>query len=504
MGHTDHHDQISAEHLLDCIWRLDLDLRITYASPAAAAMFGIPADALVGSALADHTTAEDHARLQQTLKFALAAGDRTAGLLHETRIMHADGRLIPVEVHSCLLLDSGGRPDEILGIARDISPRHDRERRDRKREQLRLETQKMEALAQLAGGVVGDFQDLLSALESCSEIGDHPELTPLRTHATERVNQLRTLAGSLDLRREDVDIDGHLIRILAGIRVTVPSGCELVHQPGAGGSTTWADPELIERVVHILVRNACDQLPGSGIVIVATGLRAADPEPDGPPAAPLRPWVTIEVRDSGPGLDHATRERILEPFFTTKPQSTAAGLGLALAHGIVTQHDGRLEVESTLGQGCTFRVLLPARFADDILATIPNDDGVTRRTILLVDDDPEILSYCRRVLHSGGYEVISCEDGAEALAVIAGGEPVDAVVLDWALPGLDGRRVREQIARLHPRLPLLVISGHASKDYEALGGVDHDTPWLAKPFTPPVLLAAVRKLLPTAAEAPES
>ena len=314
MEHTGHHHQISAEHLLDCIWRLDLDLRISYASPAAAAMFGIPAEALVGSALADHTTAEDHARLQETLKLALAAHDRTAGLLHETRIKHADGRLIPVEVHSCLLLDSDGRPDEILGIARDISRRHDRERRDRKREQLRLETQKMEALAHLAGGVVGDFQDLLTALESCPEIGDHPELTPVRTHATERVNQLHTLAGSLDLCREDVDIDGLLTQILAGIRVTLPSGCELVHQPGAGGATTWADPELIERVVHILVRNACDQLPGSGMISVVTGLREADPEPDGPPAAPLRPWVTIEVRDSGPGLDHATRERILEPF----------------------------------------------------------------------------------------------------------------------------------------------------------------------------------------------
>jgi len=504
MEHAHNHDRISVENLLDCVWRLDLDLRITYASAAAASMFGIPANALVGSALAEHTTAEDHARLQETLKHALAASDRTAGLLHETRIKHADGRLIPVEIHSHLLLDSNGRPQEILGIARDISRRHDRERRDREREQMRLESQKMAALARLAGGVVGDFQDLLSALENCPEIGDHPEFGPLRAHAAERVSQLRTLAGSLDLRREDVDIDGRLTQILAGIRATLPVGYELVHQPGAGGSTTWADPELLERVVHILVRNACDQLSGSGIVIVATGLRPADPEPDGPPAAPQRPWVTIEVRDTGPGLDHATRERILEPFYTTRPETTAAGLGLALAHGIVTQHGGQLEVEGSLGQGSTFRVLLPARFADDILAASPTDDNVARQTILLVDDDPEVLSYCRRVLHAGGYEVISCEDGVEALAVIAGGEPVDAVVLDWALPGLDGRRVREQIARRQPHLPLLVISGHDSKDYEALGGVDHDTPWLAKPFTPPVLLAPVRKLLPAAAEAPES
>ena len=502
MEHTHNHHQISAEHLLDCVWRLDLDLRITYASPAAASMFGIPADALPGSFLADHTTAEDHARLKETLKLALAADDRTAGLLHETRIKHADGRLIPVEVHSRLLLDNDGRPEEILGIVRDISSRHNRERRDREREQLRLQSQKMEALARLAGGVVGDFQALLSALENCPDLGDHPELAALRTHAAERVGQLHTLAGSLDLRREDVDIDGRLTQILAGIRATLPPGCELVHQPGAGGSTMWVDPEYIDRVVHILVRNACDQSSSNGIVVVATGLRAADPEPDGPPTAPPRPWVTVEVRDNGDGLDHATRERILEPFPTTGSENADTRLDLALAHGIVTQHDGRLEVESTLGQGSPFRVLLPARFSDDILATTPTDDGAARQTVLLVDDDPEVRSYCRRVLRSGGYEVVSCEDGAEALAVIAGGESVDVVVLDWALPGLDGRRVREQIARRQPHLPLLVISGHASKDYEALGGVDSDTPWLAKPFTPPVLLAAVRKLLPARAEAP--
>ena len=503
MENTRNHDRILAEHLLDCVWRMDLNLRITYASHAAETMFGIPADALAGSNLADHTTAEDHARLRETVKLALAASDRTAGLLHETRIKHADGRLIPVEIHSCLLLDNHGQPEEILGIARDISSRHDRERRDRQREAQRLEAQKMAAVARLAGSAVEDLQDLLAALESCPDIGDHPELTPLRERAARRVSELRTVAGRLDLRREDIDIDGRLTEILGTIRATLPEGCELIHRPGAGGSTLWADPEQLERVIRSLVHNACDHSPDSGIVIVATGLREADPEPDGPPAAPLRPWITIEVRDSGPGFDYATRERIFEPFYTAGSAATASDLGLALVHGIVGQHGGRVEVDSTLGQGSTFRVLLPARFADDILSTIPaTGDDTPRQTILLVDDDPEVRSYCERVLRSGGYEVVSCEDGAEALAVIAGGEPVDAVVLDWALPGLDGRRVREQIARRQPHLPLLVISGHASKDYEALGGVGQDTPWLAKPFTPPVLLAAVRELLP--AEAPGS
>ncbi len=499
MERTHRQDRIPAEHLLDCVWRMDLDLRITYVSPVAESMFGIPANVLVGSSLSDHTTAEDLQHLRDTLSAALASGDRTAGLVHETRIKHADGRLIPLEVHSRLLLDSDGQPLELLGVARDIGGRRDRERRDRLQEQSRLENQKMEAVARLAGGVFDDFHSLVADLDGNLQSSEEPEPSPLLSRAAERVAQLATLAGRLELQREDLDIDLHVAETLAGARENLPPGVELMHRPGAGGSTVWADPHQIERVVSALVANALEAVAGDGSITVSTGLRAADPVPDGPPSAPPRPWITIEVRDTGPGFDHATRERILEPFFTTT--DGGAGLGLALAHGIVTQHEGSIEAESRPGQGAVFRVLLPARFVDDILAGEPDaGEHVSTQTVLLVDDDPDIRNYCERVLRSGGYQVVSCEDGVDALAVIAGGEPLDAVVLDWALPGLDGRRVREQIARRHPDLPLLVISGHASKDYEALGGIDSETPWLAKPFTPPALLEAVRAMLPPSTE----
>jgi CheY-like chemotaxis protein len=293
-----------------------------------------------------------------------------------------------------------------------------------------------------------------------------------------------------------------LTEILGVLRAEQPTGVQLVHQPGASGATIHADRRLLELAVTELVRHACWTVRGGGLVTVLTGLRPADAPADGPPAAPAPPWVTVEVRDTGPGLDHVARERVLEPFLPGRPD--AAPMGLAMVRGIVAQHHGHLEVASRPGDGMAIRMVIPARFADPWQPTLVAPDPSRSRTILLVDDDPDVRSYCQRILQSGGYAVTSCADGAEALAVIAGGEAVDAVVLDWALPGLDGRRVREQILRRQPRLPLLVISGHASKDYEALGGIDGDTPWLAKPFTPPALLDAVARLLPSAAEAPGS
>jgi DNA-binding response OmpR family regulator len=139
-------------------------------------------------------------------------------------------------------------------------------------------------------------------------------------------------------------------------------------------------------------------------------------------------------------------------------------------------------------------LLLPARHARDDRAE-PVPAPPSGGTVLVVDDDPEILRYVARVLRAEHLRVVPCTDGVDALAHLAGGEPVDLVLLDWALPGLDGRRVREQVLRRQPRIPLLVISGHAREEYTALGSVDTDTPWLVKPFTPVELRAAVAALL---------
>lgn len=495
------HAQVPVDDLLDCVWRLDMALQITYASQATQAVLGIPAAAIVGSPLADHTTPADLVALREIVAGVLAGTDRTAGRLFTTNLRHAAGHLVPCEVHSRLLLDRYGEPEGMVGVIRDISGRVRLEQASRRTEHRRFELQKMEAIARLAGGIVGDLEALLAALAHCPETDQHPELAPLRTQAAQRIDQLRTLAGKLDLQRRELDVDDLVGSLVAELHTDLPGNVTLIHQRRAGGSTVWADPTLLRNVLRSLCLNARDAIPLGGVITITTGLRDAESAPAGPPSVAPRPWVTVAVSDTGPGLDQATRERILEPFFTTK--TGGGGLSLPLAHGIVDQHGGRLEVASEPGKGSSFCVLLPARFAGVVLPVADQPDR-SRLTVLLVDDDPEILRYCTRILRSGGFEVVTCTDGAEALAYIAGDEPVDLVVLDWALPGLEGRRVREQMARRHPHLPLLIISGHLRREYEALGGIDHETPWLVKPFTPTALLAAVSALLPVRARAPGS
>ncbi len=497
MTRSDRRDQIPIDDILDCVWRADMDLRLTHVSAAAVTMLGIPVDALIGSPIADLTTPGEFARLQERLNYALGRPDRTVGMLYETRIRHAEGHLIPVEVHSRLLLDAGGKPEGILGVIRDISGRRRTEKDVRDRENRRLQVQKMEAVGRLAGGVVDELQSLVDALSESRWLTDDPGLREHHRLAARRVDQLRTLAGRRRLQPQDLDVDAALPDILDAVRREFPPGLTLVHRPGAGRSTVRADSDQLGQVVRALCLNARDAMPDGGTVTVLTGMRDAEPNADEPPAASPRPWIVIEVTDTGSGLDALTRERILEPFFTTKEDG--GGLGLALAHGIVAQHGGRFEVDSALGRGSTFRVLLPARFVGEATASEP---AGTSLGVLLVDDDPEIRSYCSKVLQSAGFRVQTCDDGVEAIATIAGDEPIDLVVLDWALPGLDGRRVREQLARRTPRVPLMIISGHPRDQYVALGGIDAETPWLMKPFTPSALLAQVRALL--AASARES
>jgi len=489
-----HHAAIPAEYVLDCYWQLDLDLRLEYASPAAAAMFGIPADALMGSPLGDHTDAADLGRMRERLAMALAADDRTRSFIHRFRVQHADGRLIPVEVHSRLLLDPEGEPHAIIGLARDISDREERLARARLREHHRMLAQKHQALASLAGDLLDHMEALHAQLD-----GEHPDRQHLAADPEPRLQQLRIIARRLPLEKQELSLDDIIQRVLDDIRVTLPEDLALIHQPWPGHVKVRADGQQLEAAVEHLCRYAASTMSGGGVIRVTTSLQAPespDSTADAPPGAPPPARAVITVSDTGPGLTRDQRDRILDPVFGQDDE----GLRLPLAASIANLHGGGVDVVSQPGGGTTVTLILPATHGAAPQSR-PAPEVQPSCRVLVVDDDPEIRRYVGKVLQSGGFTTVICEDGVEALALIAGEEPFDAVVLDWALPGLDGRRVREQLQARHPRTPLLVISGHHRQQYEALGGVTADTPWLMKPFTPSALLRTLKNLLDRSVEA---
>jgi PAS domain S-box-containing protein len=499
-----HNDPIAAEHLPDCIWQLDLDLRLHQVSPAAEEMFGIPARALVGSPLADHLDPADFGRLKDDLQRVLVSHDRTRNLLFEARVRHADGRLIPVEVHGRLLLDADGQPRSLVGVARDVSERQRRRAHQREAERERLLEQKLAALSRLAAAAAGPLSDLLAEVEADGD--GRTGRSPAVERAQDLLAQLRALAGRRELVLRELAIDTLVADVLAELRVTLPAQMAVLHHPAPVAAMVQVDPAAIAEVLRHLCDNARQAMSSGGVIRVTTTTldrphleaRTArrTPSADAKPGS----WAAIEIADTGAGLDHEARERVLEPFFSQRPGDTP-GLGLSLANGIVRQHGGRLEVVSRPDPGTTIRVLLPVTATVEP-GTVPPPRARTR--LLVVDDDPDVRRYCTRVLGAAGYDVVACEDGAEAVAVLAGDGSFAAMLLDWALPGLDGRRVLEQARARVPRLPVLIISGHDRRPYASLGSVDDETPWLAKPFTPAALRDAVRRLLPQSDAARES
>jgi len=236
------------------------------------------------------------------------------------------------------------------------------------------------------------------------------------------------------------------------------------------------------------VVNARDAMPQGGQIEVHTS-RDREDGPDG-----AREFTVLEVRDTGQGMDEATRARIFEPFFTTKPAGQGTGLGLSTVYGIVHQVGGDISVTSAPGQGTTFRVRFPR--ADDapvaLEAAAPEEaEAVGTGEVLLVEDDPAVRSVVMRSLHDAGYSVTVAVDPAEAIALVDAGRSCHLLVSDVVMPGMSGPTLALELRRRLPRLQVLFVSGY-SAETELLERVGRLLP---KPFTPRMLLAAVREVL---------
>ena len=208
------------------------------------------------------------------------------------------------------------------------------------------------------------------------------------------------------------------------------------------------------------------------------------------------PHVLPSVSDTGVGMSAEVRQHLFEPFFTTKARGHGTGLGLATVYGIVRQMDGSIRVESMPGQGSRFEILLPrAARAPTASATPDAAMALGREAILVVEDDPSVRRATQRMLQRAGYRVEAVADGPAALAAMAGPEPVDLVVCDVVMPGMNGLEVAEALGRLRPSLKVILISGYTDDAIARLGDLRLGVEFLQKPFTPATLTRRVRQAL---------
>jgi len=382
----------------------------------------------------------------------------------------------------------------------DVTETHRRE------EQLR-QSQKMEAVGQLAGGIAHDFNNMLTAILGYTELllrmagSDHPwlgfltEIQKASQRSAELTQQLLRFARK-DLSQATV-ID--LNQVVSGIEPmlsrVVGEHIELQTRLTGSLASIKADPGQLEQVLVNLVVNARDAMSDSGIIVVETAREWIAPgSPNIPQDMPHGEYHVLRVIDNGSGMAGATKLRIFEPFFTTKGVGKGTGLGLAIVYGIVQACQAYIHVESAVGQGTKFTIWFPS-VSDELgqqpSATVPNLPPGTG-TVLLVEDESTVRSFAKEVLVTCGYSVLEAEHGAQGVEVAERySGPIDLIVTDLVMPFVGGVAMITYLKTVRPGIKVLYMSGYAAPHSLPEGDAQGEVTVLRKPFTPQAFADAV-------------
>jgi len=421
----------------------------------------------------------------------------------EWMLRRRDGSQLSVEVSAKRLAD--GR---LQGLVRDVSERKALE------DQL-VQSQKMEAIGMLAGGVAHDFNNLLTAIMGHAQFAEEslPKDSPARAdleevrksalRAAELTRQLLAFARKQIVAPRVIVLDDLVENLEKLLTRLIGADIQLVTGSDGVPRRVRVDPVQLEQVILNLAINAREAMPRGGTVAIRTSGVAVGPGHRIPGVA-LGEYAVLSVRDTGVGMDDETRARIFEPFFTTKGRSKGTGLGLATSYGIIRQAGGHILVDSRPGEGSVFRILLPVTdLPVDGLLPLHSDEekeesaGPTPAgTLLVVEDEAVVRDLAVKVLTERGYRVLQARDGEEALREVSRHPaPIDLAIIDIVLPLMGGRDVAERLRKDRPGLRVLFVSGYAEDEVVHDGEVEEGLDFLSKPFSPETLLRRVSSVL---------
>jgi len=484
------------------IYRLDPDGHVASWNSGAERIKGYtPAD-IIGSHFSRFYTEED--RLAGEPERALSISREQGRFAAEGWRVRKDGSRFRASVVLDPIRDDGGELIGFAKVTRDVTEREDAQRQlDLAREAL-FQSQKMEAIGQLTGGVAHDFNNLLMAVLSSLTLlekrvsGDASaqRLIDNARQGAERgaalTQRMLAFARRQELNPEPVDIPA-LVRGMNDLlqRTLGPSHPIGLQFPL---SLPWvlADSNQLEMALLNLAVNARDAMPGGGAIsITASEATVEDRRVEG--LAPGR-YVKLAVIDTGTGMDAATLARATEPFFTTKGIGKGTGLGLSMIHGLAEQMKGELVLRSVIGKGTTAELWLPVTdVRQDAAAPTPVPETIDQPRnlrVLVVDDDSLVLMNTAALLEDMGYVVTEASSATEALAMFKDGSAFDLLITDQAMPGMPGTQLIEKTREIVPNLPIILASGYGELPEAAI----HDIIKLAKPFGQAQLAAAIRKV----------
>ncbi len=469
---------------------------IIEANPKASQMFGYSQEELVGMCAAKLNPSE---KINYKNILEEITKNNEAGQSHQlTYFTKSDDTLSTEASFSSVQIEG---KLYVLAVVRDVT------RRKQLEAQLR-QSQKMEAIGQLAGGVAHDFNNLLTVITGYSNLllyriddeeirQDIEQIRKAGDRAAALTRQLLAFSRKQVLQPKILDLNVVVTDMEKMLRRLIGEDIELDTNLTQPLERIKADPGQVEQVIMNLAVNARDAMPDGGKLTIQTAGVQWHP----PSHIKMEPgrYVLLTVSDTGMGMDDQTQARIFEPFFTTKEAGKGTGLGLATVYGIVTQSGGTIQVDSQPGNGTTFKVYLPHvevwREESDS-NTAPDSVENGSETVLLVEDETGVRSLARDILQRNGYNVLEAQNGKEALQIVQQHTaPIDLLLTDVIMPHMNGYDLARQLSNLRPAAKVVYISGYANKALNRNGGEEAGENFLQKPFTPNVLAHKIRSTL---------
>ena len=496
------------DHANDAIMLIEsLTGEILDCNPQATILTGYTADELLFRPYIS-LFVEDDRRLAEEIITAV----REHRLLHEIPTLHQrhkTGSLVAVETNATLL--EMQERSFIMCIGRDVS---DRERTEVERLLLEgqlSQSQKMESIGLLAGGVAHDFNNMLAVILGHGEImmGDIPDGSALRDSLSEIMNagerarnltqQLLAFSRKQVLKMQILDLNTVVHGIAKMIQRFLGEDIELRVNTRQGIGFINADVSQVEQILMNLCVNARDAMPDGGVLMIETEtIYFGDTDPASRSGGRAGHYVMLCVSDTGSGMDEITLSRIFDPFFTTKEKGKGTGLGLATVFGIVKQHEGEIWVYSEVGSGTTFKIIFPQE-----RNTLPEPERIYSEVampgcgeyVLVVEDEEAVRKLVCHMLERQGYHVIEAQHARESVTLAQSADRIDLLVSDVVMPEMNGRQVLSRLREIRPELKALFMSGYTEDIIAHKGILENDLHFISKPFSEVTLSRKIREVL---------
>jgi PAS domain S-box-containing protein len=496
--------------MADWVWEVDENGVYTYVSQKGADLLGYSTDEFLGRTPFDFMQ-NDEARRVSLLFAEIAAGKEPIVDL-ENWAVSKGGELICLRTNGVPVLDSDGNLKGYRGVDRNITGRK-REEEERALLEAQLhQAQKMESVGRLAGGVAHDFNNILSVILGYTEMAmgkldlTHPAYTDVkRVHrAAERsgglISQLLTFARKEVIVPKVLDLNDSVKGMLKMLQRLIGENIQLDWRPAVGLWPVWMDPPQIDQILANLCVNARDAIADVGMISISTENRTCDERYCAGLNAETGDYVLLIVGDDGCGMDRETQSHLFEPFFTTKEAGKGTGLGLATVYGAVTQNGGFINVHSEVGRGTVFKIHLP-RHAGEVARQTPAAKERVHtmygnETILVAEDDPDVLQLTTSLLAHQGYTVLAAASPGDAIRLAREhGEAIRLLLTDVIMPEMNGRELASSLVASCPRMKCLFMSGYTDDIIAPHGIFANGFYFIAKPFSLQGLVERVREVL---------